>query len=173
VKKTYIIDGYNLIHASSELRRASDAFGIDRARADLLNAVAAFAERRSCDCIVVFDGVVGKERISPRVRAVSSRTRSADEVIREQARQHGRKLIVVSSDLEIVGTARTNMAETIPSRAFASELALEFAPTGGSPAPPTDGSARPHRIAELKERSEKPGAVSDDDIDEWKRLFGM
>jgi predicted RNA-binding protein with PIN domain len=170
--KTYIIDGYNVIHASPDLKRAVDAFGIDRARGDLLNAVAGFAERRNCDCIVVFDGVVGRERITPRVRVLSSRTRSADDIIREEARRQGKRLVVVSSDLEIIGTARANMAETIASREFAADLTLGTRSTGLA-SPPRDGSARPHRIAEQRERSEKPGGVSDDDVDEWKRLFGM
>lgn len=168
--KLYIIDGYNVLHVSPELKRALNAFGMDRARADLLNGVAGFAERKNAECIVVFDGAAEMQRVSPLVRVVASGKRSADDLIREHARQHGRKLAVVSNDLEIIATARANMAEVVPSKAFAAQLSLA---TGSrSAAPPSDGSARPHRIAELRERSEKPGSLSDNDIDEWKRLFG-
>jgi len=170
MNRSYLIDGYNVLHATPELKRTLQAAGIERARADLLNGVAGFAERRGVECIVIFDGVVDIGQVTPRVRVVSSGGRSADDIIREEARRQGRKLAVVSNDLEIIATARANMAEIIPSKAFAAELRTG---THAATADPfADGSARPHRIAELRERSEKPGSVSQDDIEEWKRLFG-
>jgi predicted RNA-binding protein with PIN domain len=171
MQKTYIIDGYNVLHASPALKRLLNTAGADRARGELLNAVAGFAERKNALCIVVFDGVVGVEEVTPKVRVVSSRSRTADEVIREQARLDGKRLAVVSSDLEIIQTARANMAEVIHSKAFAAELTTGTH-SKGLAAPPSDGSARPHRIAELRERSEKPGGMSSDEVEEWKRLFG-
>ncbi|MEP7219345.1 MAG: NYN domain-containing protein [Bacteroidota bacterium] len=171
MKKIYVIDGYNVLHAATELKRTLDAFGIDKARGDLMNAIATFAERKKCDCIVVFDGVVDEGNLSTRVRVLSSRTRSADDIIREHARENGRNLVVVSSDLEIIGTARANMAMVVSARDFASELTLGTHSRGL--AAPRGGSARPHRIAEIRERSEKPNALSEDDVDEWKKLFGM
>lgn len=171
MEKTYIIDGYNVIHASPQLKRTLNATGAERARTELLNAIAGFAERNNAQCIVVFDGVVETGVITPRVRVVSSRERSADEIIRDRARTDGKRLSVVSSDLEIVQTARVNMANLIHSKAFAAQLTLGTH-SQGLATPPSDGSARPHRIAELRECSEKPGGVSGDDIEEWKRLFG-
>jgi predicted RNA-binding protein with PIN domain len=170
MQKTYIIDGYNVIHAAPELKRVLNQSGIEQARGALLNAVAGFAEKKNCSCIVVFDGVVDAEHVTPRVRAVSSRDRSADDVIRDESRRNGKNLAVVSNDLAIIHTARVNMATVVPSKAFAAELTIGTHSRGL--APPQDGSARPHRIAELKERSEKPGSVSGEDLDEWKRLFG-
>lgn len=171
MQKTYIVDGYNVIHASPALKRTLRGAGAERARTELLNAVAGFAERKNALCIVVFDGVVAEEQVTPKVRAVSSRARSADEVIREQARVDGKRLVVVSSDLEIIQTARANMAEIVHSKAFAAELTAGTH-SKGLAAPPADGSSRPHRIAEQRERSEKPGSISGDDMEEWKRLFG-
>ncbi len=170
MKKIYLIDAYNVLHSSPDLKRTLNSFGIERARLDLLSAIAVFAEQRNIDCIVVFDGVVEPGQGSARVRVVSSHGRSADDLIREQARLHGRALAVVSNDLEIIATARVNLAAIVPSKAFVAEL--NIGAHARSASPPSDGSARPHRIAELRERSEKPGSVSDDDIDEWKRLFG-
>lgn len=165
MRKVYIIDGYNLLHSSPDLKRTLNAFGMDRARADLLGALSRFALRGGIDCIVVFDG--GTSDTAPGVRVISSRSRSADDLIREHARIAGRSLVVVSSDLEIVSTARTNLATVIPSKRFAADLDLS---------PQRDeeprGSARPNRIDELRETSEKPRA-SDDDLDEWRRLFGV
>ncbi len=174
MQRTYVIDGYNVVHASPELRRTMKEVGPERAAGDLLNAVAGFAERHDCRCIVVFDGVARQAesggRITHRVQAVSSRDRSADDLIRELSRRDGPRLVVVSSDMEIVGTARATMSEVLPSKAFAAKLTLGTHSDGLGP--PADGSARPHRIAELRERSEKPGGMSRDDVEEWKRLFG-
>lgn len=164
MNKSYLIDGYNLIHASRDLSKMAASFGMERARIDLINQLASFAERRNCQVTVVFDGTVADQGAG-RVRVLSSRTRTADEVIREQARHEGRGLVIVSSDLEIVGTARTNLATSIKSAQFAQELITSnrYESLGG---------ARPNRIEELRERSEKPGNPGDDDIEEWKKLFG-
>lgn len=164
MNKSYLIDGYNVIHASRDLARMLASFGMERARIDLINHLASFAERRSCQVTVVFDGVA-PDQGTGRVRVLSSRSRSADEVIREQIRLNGRSLTVVSSDLEIIGTARSNMATTISSAQFALELTT-------SNRYESSAGARPKRIDEHRERSEKPGALGQDDIDEWKKLFG-
>lgn len=164
MRKVYIIDGYNLLHASPELKRTLKSFGMDRARVDLLAALSSFARREGVDCIAIFDGVTNDT--APGVRVISSRNRSADDLIREHARSAGRSLVVVSSDLEIVSTARTNLATIVPSKRFAADLDLN-----PSSAPTERGDVRPHRLDELREKSEKPTAS--DDIDEWRRLFGV
>ncbi len=167
---TYIIDAYNLINAVPELKRRTESFGMDRVRWDLLNAIGEFADRKGCDCIVVFDGVAKGAGGSGRVRVLSSRNRSADAIIQEHSRKLGRNLTVISSDLEILGTARTNLSSVITSREFAPELDILKA----LPADKAEATrVHPRHLEELRERSEKPGAISDDDVDEWKRLFGV
>jgi predicted RNA-binding protein with PIN domain len=170
--KTYLIDGYNLIHASDDLSRVNGSFGMERARVELLKALADFARRMDCECVVVFDGVAAMGSTPKGVRVLSSRGRSADEIIREQARAMGRKLAIVSDDLEIVGTARANMATVVGSKEFAARIDVIAPDSAVSQARDAARAARPHRIDELRQRSEKPGFVSDDDIDEWKKLFG-
>jgi predicted RNA-binding protein with PIN domain len=163
MRKTVMIDGYNLLNASPELARTVGAFGMERARADMLRAVGDYARRSGCDCTVVFDGVASG-MVPSGVRVLSSRGRSADDVIREESRRSGRRLVVVTDDLEIIATARTAMATVMPTRTFLEQLS--FASTM------VDREAlRPHRIEELRERSEKPTHVDDDEIDEWKNLF--
>lgn len=162
--KNYLIDGYNLIHASADLSRMAASFGMDRARMELISQLASFADRRNCQVTVVFDGTVN-DGGAGRVRVLSSRTRTADAIIREQASSMGRGVVVVSSDLEIVGTARTNLSTVIKSSQFAREL-------GTANTYDRSAGARPHRVDELFERSEKPRSVDDDDIEEWKKLFG-
>jgi len=168
MRKHYIIDGYNVVHASPELRRISEAFGVERARMDLLNVVREFADRRGCDCTIVFDGAANENDSRGRVRVVSTRTRSADEVIRREARARGKDLIVVTSDLEIVSVARVNMAVVIPSAEFVQELDL----IPSSDRPFDRRAISPRHIAEIGEETEKPRDMSDDEMDEWKRLFG-
>ncbi len=169
MKKHYIIDGYNVLHASPDLKRNSEAFGMERARADLLSAVREFAQRRGAFCTLVYDGVVNENDSRGLVRVVSTRRRSADDVIREQARTHGRNLIVVTSDLEIIGTAKVNLATVMGAAEFAAELDLAPAPERSAP---DRRGLSPTRLAELRSPTEKPGNVSDDEMDEWKRLFG-
>jgi predicted RNA-binding protein with PIN domain len=171
--KIYLVDGYNLLHASDDMRKIVDAFGMDRARIELLKGLGEFSRRSDADCVVVFDGIARMNSSPKGVRVVSSGNRSADEVIREQVRAMGRKLVVVTDDLEIIATARTNMATVVSSREFASRIDVIV------PGSATDqarrearAAARPHRIEELRERGEKPRPPDDDEIDEWKKLFG-
>ncbi|MBS1913369.1 MAG: NYN domain-containing protein [Bacteroidetes bacterium] len=168
MQKTYLIDGYNVIHASPVFRRLFNNTGHEAARAALVNAVATFAERNNSRCTIIFDGAAEAGQVTPNVNVVASNGRSADDLIRDAARREGRRLAVVSSDMEIVATARANMAEIVHAKAFVAQLTVG---THTQPASAPGAAARPHRIAELRERSEKPGAISRDDLDEWKRLF--
>jgi predicted RNA-binding protein with PIN domain len=171
MNRTYIIDGYNVLRASPDMDRTTAAFGIDRARTDLVNAIARFAMVNRCDCTIVFDGVLDRVPSAPRVKVISSRGRSADDVIREIVRTPaGRRSTIVSSDQEIVHTARVNSARVLGSREFLDNLSFDL---GDDSASATASDARPHRIAELRERSEKPPTPESDDIEEWKRLFGV
>lgn len=163
MRKIYMIDGYNLLNASPELARTVRAFGMDRARTDMLRAIGDYALRNGCEVTVVFDGVASGTPPAG-VRVVSSRQRPADDLIREESRRSGRRLVVVTDDLEIIATARTNQATVLSTSVFLEQLF--FASTM------VDRDAlRPHRIEELRERSEKP-RMSDDDLDEFRRMFG-
>lgn len=144
--------------------------GLKRARWDLLHALGEFSERKGCDCIVVFDGVARGVGGFGRVRVLSSRNRSADAIIQEHSRKLGRNLVVVSSDLEILGTARANLSSVITSKEFAPQLDIQKTAPAGKSAPPR---IHPKHLDELRDRSEKPAAISDHDIDEWKKLFGL
>jgi predicted RNA-binding protein with PIN domain len=170
--KQYLIDGYNVIHASDDLRKVMDSFGMERARVELLKGLSEFAARNGCECVVVFDGVASVGSTPKGVRVLSSGGRSADAIIRDQSRSLGRRLTVVTDDLEIIGTARANMSAVIGSAEFASRIDVIAPGSAAADARDQFRAARPHRIEELRERSEKPGHVGDDEIDEWKKLFG-
>ncbi len=172
--RTIIVDGYNVMHAIPSLRLRIDRGEADQGRKELIDALAVMAGQRKAQVILVFDGVVPHGIGTARVRLVSSRTRSADAIIRDEARRQGQRLTVVSADREIVDTARACMAAVWSPDQLATELSLTTLPPSSTSrrSPPSDGSARPHRLDELRERSEKPGDPGDDDIEEWKRLFG-
>lgn len=172
MRETIIVDGYNAMHAMPRLRRRIDAGEMDQGRREFIDALAVMAGRRNAHVIVVFDGVVPAGIGTARVRVVSSGTRSADEIIREEARRHGRRLTVVSADREIVDTARACMAGVWNPEQLEGELQLERPSSTATRRTSGEVSMRPHRLDELRERSEKPGDVDDDDMDEWKKLFG-
>lgn len=163
MKRSVMIDGYNLLKSSPELAKTLDAFGMDRARADMLRAVSDYAQRNGCACTVVFDGVVSGG-VPSGVRVVSSRGRSADDIIREEARRSGRRLTVVTDDLEIIASARTMQATHVPTKAFLEQLSLASTMIDRS-------ALRPNRIDEFFERSEKPNAVDDDEMDAYRKMF--
>lgn len=168
MRRTVVVDGYNVVHASKELAEAARSFGVERARADLIAALGRYAQGQGCECIVVFDGVVEPAPSAPLVRVLFSGTRQADDVIRDQVRRAGERFLVISSDRAVSDAARMNRALTRSSADFAAELVPLLA---ASTQPRSNPALRPHRLDELRESSEKPD-VSDEDIDEWKRFFG-
>ncbi|MBC8146070.1 MAG: NYN domain-containing protein, partial [bacterium] len=113
-------------------------------------------------CTVVFDGVVGGG-VPSGVRVISSRGRSADDLIRDEARRSGRNLTVVTDDIAIIASARTMQAKHISTSTFLEQLS--FASTAID-----HEQLRPHRINEILERSEKPN-VDDDELDEFRKMF--
>ncbi len=169
MRRTLLVDGYNVLHASEDLTRAARAFGIERARSDLIRALGTYAARNGCDCTVVFDGVVEAYPAVPLVKVLFSGTRSADAVIADQVRRVGQRFIVVTSDRAVGVNARMNLAESIPSSRLVSDLSLILTERD------EEESARPrispHRLDELRERSEKPD-VQDEDLDDWLKFFG-
>jgi len=170
---TIVVDGYNVMHAIPALKHRIASGDMDQGRKELVEALAVMAGRRKAMVILVFDGVVGALLGTARVRIVSSKTRTADDIIREEARRHGRHLTVVSADRDIVDTARACMAAVWSPEQLATELVFAGTPSIPRTSASHDTTNRPNRLAEFKERSEKPPDVSDDDVDEWKKLFDL
>jgi hypothetical protein len=127
-----IIDGYNLLHATGIVGRGLGPGGLERARAALLNFLAASVDPRELPrTVVVFDA---REAPSGRPRIVehkgltvrfASGHESADALIEELVRGDSspRRLTVVSSDHRVQRAARRRKATAVDSDRWFAELA--------------------------------------------------
>ena len=149
----YIIDGHNLIPKIPGLSLHEPD---DEMR--LVELLQRYCARHNVRVEVYFDraapGEAGKRRFGA-VTAVFVRAgRTADQAIAVRVRQLGkqaRNWVVVSSDREVQQAARWAGARVTDASAFAAELR---APSGAAAG------------------EEKPATLSDDELDEWLRLFG-
>jgi hypothetical protein len=121
-----LIDGYNLlaVHSSSRSEMAREA---------LVQDLAAYRNRKGHAITIVFDGwrqghaVEGRELRSGVEIIYSKRGEKADQVIQRLARRYGADCAVVSSDHEIVATARAHGAFVMGSQEFAGRLRMTSA----------------------------------------------
>lgn len=121
-----VIDGYNLLGRIGGLSGRMEA-----ARESLLLSLAAYRHRKGHAMTVVFDGWQQGQPFEQRehragVQVVySKRGERADQVIQRLAREYGVDCTVVSSDREIVATARAHGAFVLEANEFAAKLLLE------------------------------------------------
>ncbi|MCS7229973.1 MAG: NYN domain-containing protein [Candidatus Kryptonium sp.] len=123
-RKTYIIDGYNLIHKSPDLRKLFIE-NPQLARENLVSILSDFFSKRKDECIVVFDGNLNlpSSLSTPKVRVIFSKPPDkADDEIKKiimSANLKDRlKFIVVSSDNEIINCAKACGSGRISSEEF-------------------------------------------------------
>jgi len=125
-----IIDGYNLLGAQSAAKS-------EMARESLLHDLSAYRHRKGHPLTVVFDGWQQGDSVEHRdhragVQVIYSRRgEKADQVIQRLAREYGSDCAVVSSDHEIVATARAYGATVMTAQLFMSKLTA----SGFSPGP--------------------------------------
>jgi len=150
-----IIDGYNLIHRSPDLRPGPERT-LEEAREKLINLLSWTVGGGEARFVVVFDGADGpggNHSGSDRVQVRWSRPPAkADDVIRslvEDEIERGHRVTVVTADLEVARHARA-MGATIS----ISDLFL-----GSVIGPRTPGE------------SEKPASLSRAELEEWAALF--
>ena len=124
-----IIDGYNLIRQSNQLS-AIDLQDIQLGRDALVDMLAAYKKIKAHRITVVFDGTrasllsLQRDRQKGITIVFSHIGESADTVIKQMARREGQKVLVVSSDLDIVHTVEARGAATISSEDFENKLTL-------------------------------------------------
>jgi len=148
-----VVDGYNLIHRTPQLRPGPDRT-LREAREKLVNLLS-WVMGETARFRVVFDGAEGgRDERSGRVEVVYSRPpEKADDVIRhivEEQVDRVDRLTVVTADLEVARHARAMGADVA-----LSDLFLASALGGGAQA----------------EAPEKPGNLTKTEIEEWARLF--
>lgn len=150
----YMIDGHNLIAKLPDI-----SLDDPNDEAKLIQKLVSFTARTGKTCLVVFDHGLpgGSSRMSTRaVQVVFASARStADRVMMERIRkiEDFRAWIVVSSDNDVLATARQRRMGTLHSEEF---VTLMQSP----PRPVIDAG----EAAEVR--------LSEDEIDEWMTLFG-
>ncbi len=148
----YLIDGHNLIPKIPGLSLSAED---DEMR--LVQMLQRFAARRNTRVEVYFDraapGDAGRRAFGAVQAVFIPRDRTADQAIAGRLRALGKTAAnwtVVSSDREVQQAARWARARVVPSEAFARELTA----------------------AKASSVDEKPESLSEDEVDEWLRLFG-
>ncbi|HJZ60082.1 MAG TPA: NYN domain-containing protein [Gemmataceae bacterium] len=146
VVTTFLIDGYNLLHAIGLASRAMSAKGLERARTRLLDWLADAATGRAEWLRVVFDA-----RLAPRpsgehdhrgVRVSFAHGQTADDRIEEllAAEPRPETLAVVSNDSRVQEDARRRGARVFTCQEFVDWL-IDKRPDSKAPDPSPDKPA--------------------------------
>ena len=115
-----IIDAYNLIHRSSDLRKLLKN-NLESAREQLLHKLIAFKENKKINITVVFDGNMVSQPSNVKQAGMnihySVPPKNADDIIKIllKKKSNHRNITVISSDNEVAGFARTCQANTMRS----------------------------------------------------------
>jgi len=124
-----LIDGYNLIRQSPDLRNI-ELRNLQEGREALLDRLAAYMEVKKHRITVVFDGMYAGDVLERRttwrgINVIFSRHgESADDVIKRMVKKEREKVVVVTSDREIAGFAYHRGAATISSPEFEHKMKM-------------------------------------------------
>lgn len=135
-----IIDGYNLIRQSGELK-ALDRRDMQLGREALLDKLAAYRRRKNYRITVVFDGSYPmglyprRDTYKGITVIYSSGSATADDVIKDLSAKKN-DLLVVSSDNSVARVSELNGAQTMGSPEF--EMHMEMVLAFGNDAAPAD-----------------------------------
>ena len=153
------IDGYNLIRQVDHLSEQERKGGLETGRTALIRLLSGYRSQTGHRIVVVFDGddgIEGPDTSSARgIRIYFSRppSRADDLIIAYVRRSHGKKkLLVVSSDREILREADRHKISTMKSEAFSVEL-------------------RSPSLTENRGSTGKPDAGESVDVSYWERVF--
>lgn len=123
-----IIDGYNILGVRG-WRGTSASQDVEQLRERLIQELTQYQHRKGHPITLVFDAwrdphPEHQEHRSGVEVIYTQAGERADQVIQRMARQFGRDCVVVSSDLEIVSTAKDHGALTIRAQEFQQKLQL-------------------------------------------------
>jgi predicted RNA-binding protein with PIN domain len=125
-----IIDGYNLIRQSAELRE-QDRMDLNKGRAVLLRKLSAYKRFKQYRIMVVFDGWLhgglseSRDLVAGISVRFSRRGEKADELIKRLAAKEKKKAVVVTSDRDLGDACSREGCEVVSSQDF--EMRLEVA----------------------------------------------
>ncbi len=152
-----LVDGNNLLHAARDHDPEHPP-----GRARLCALIADWARRRQTRAIVVFDGVAPGAGLEAQLAARGldvrfSEAQTADAVLSDLIRgaSAGKRMLVVSSDRELVRTARRHKARSVGSAEFVARLNQ----------PPAEAPDPDRNRADL--------AARQSDADVWLQEFGL
>ena len=122
-----IIDGYNVLGVQGWTGMASSSQDGEQVRERLIQDLSRYRHRKGHPVTVVFDAwrernAEHREHRSGVQVIYTQAGERADQVIQRMARQFGRDCVVVSSDLEIVATAKDHGAFIISAQEFQRKL---------------------------------------------------
>jgi hypothetical protein len=156
----YLVDGYNLLHATGHLGGKVGPHGLERARRALLGRLVILAKAGD-DVTVVFDArrapaAVEPEQVHQGVHVRYALDREADDLIEELIRRDSapRSLTVVSDDRRLKDAARR--------RRCATQGCLDF----------YDKADKAPRPSLSEQAPERPQALSEHDVRAWLEAFG-
>ena len=124
-----VIDGYNLIRQSQQFKEL-DRRDLQSGRDALVDALAAYKKVKGYRITVIFDGTSAPAGMSRRDThkgislCYSSSGETADTVIKRMAEREKEKLMVVTSDREIVRYAQAMGSTTIDAAEFEDRLTM-------------------------------------------------
>ncbi len=122
-----VIDGYNLIRRSGTLSQI-DARNLERGRIALLQRLAHYRQSHGHSVTVVFDASnstnmeIEKYRVAGIEVLYSAQGKSADEIIIRIARHFGSRVIIVTSDREILNAAKGSGCGCLTSDEFLKKM---------------------------------------------------
>jgi hypothetical protein len=118
-----IIDGYNLIRQSDELRRY-ERFSLEDGRNALIRSVSLYKKQKGHKMTVVFDGWQGgpfeeeRDKLSGIDVIYSRKGEKADEVIKRIVQERAEEIVVVTSDRDIADFVSRRGGTAISSQEF-------------------------------------------------------
>ena len=132
-----IIDGYNVIRQSGPLIDL-EAIALEEGRKGLIQLLAAYKKSKGHAITVIFDGWqsdnigTSREKVQGIDIIYSGRGEKADEIIKRMVDHMGDKVLVVTSDREIVKHAERRGAVVIPSNEFEMKVRMSASGTDDS-----------------------------------------
>jgi predicted RNA-binding protein with PIN domain len=161
---TYLIDGYNLLHALGVLKRKMGPGGLEQARLFLLGSLHGAFEEQSSNVTIVFDaagarpGASGDEDYHGLHVRYAVGKEQADDLIEELIQQEARPkhLTVVSDDHRLQKAARRRRANYLGCAEFFDVLQEK----------------RRKRTSSLPAPEDKQQGLSAREKDHWLKQFG-
>lgn len=124
-----VIDGYNLIRQIPALARY-EAQSMEAGRNNLIRMLAAYRKFKQHKISVVFDGALNMSEFAPSFQQAgisvhfSPESKTADDIIMEMIRQDPQRIMVVSSDRELIRCAEANRCDWVSAKEFYDKLKL-------------------------------------------------